>query len=120
MREFQQLAKQEVQRVLYRRDLRVSWKAVECAPDPAFGHEAGDVYLQATVPQGDSNWLVFIYTDEAFVQLGEAEVRFELPDYGSSQDTLRIALVHFLHLALDGVPLEEAIILAKRQAGVAS
>ena len=120
MRDFQQLAKQEVQRLFDRRDLRVSWKAVECVPNSAAGHQAGDVYLQAAVSQSEPEWLVFLYTDEAFVKFGETEVRFELPDYRNSQDTLRIALIHFLHLALDGLPLEEAIILANRQAGVAS
>lgn len=90
------------------------WDAVECAPDSALGHEAGDVYCRAQFEHAGRSYDLYVYTDEAGANVDGQWFIHERWDCENDDAYLISAFVRFIQYCVSGTAPGRAYRLALR------
>ena len=99
---WQSQAKSEIATLLKVLGDTVTFESVEVRENPALDHQAGDVYLTTTVNRGEHRYKIYIYSDEAGVDVNGTWRPFELPDWNNDPKELLDGFAGFLRETLRG------------------
>lgn len=71
-------------------------RAVQVREDRALDHRANDVYLTAVIQRGPRRFQIYIYNDEAGLDVDGTWHGFELADWNGSSEDLLEGYLEFL------------------------
>jgi hypothetical protein len=106
VRSWQNKAKAEIEALLNDLGDFGTLESVEVREDVTLDHQSGDVYLTATVDRGMHRYTIYVYNDEAGVDIDGTWKPFELPDWRNDPQELLTGLMDYLRQTLGQSPEE--------------
>lgn len=115
MRPFQESTRDRLDRIASEHGIRLAFETVRVEPNPAIGHESGDVFLRTTFSVAGRSFDLYLYTNEAEANVDSHYLAFELPDFDHDEIRLQEAYVWFLNRAFAGADVIETYWKSRKQ-----